>query len=191
MRRAGVLTEAGKPANAVDYTRLALRGDELTPQLRALTHRQAATAQATMGDAAACEVSVGSALGAIANAKDDDGTGLTAYCSPAYVAMEAGTSLAKVGRIGPAVDLISKAVETWPDGQQRDKGLCLARLAEARVTADDVPGACDTALQAARVYSMAPSARTAATLRGVRNRLHRHRRVPEVRDLNEQLADVI
>jgi hypothetical protein len=83
------------------------------------------------------------------------------------------------------------AAENWPDGQQRDKGLCLARLADLQSSIGDVSAACAIAREAADLYSVAPSARTAQSLRSLRNRLHTHRRSPEVASLRARLADVV
>jgi transcriptional regulator with XRE-family HTH domain len=191
MRRAGILADVGDGRASLGFAGLALRVTRHTPpRLLALINRQVAGAYAVIGDESRCRSAVESALSAVTET-DDELADLTGYCSPAYIAMESAVSLAKLGCLKNADDLMTRAVATWPDGQQRDKGLCLARLAEIRIADGDVAGACEAATDAATIYVTAPSARTARALRATRNRLHPHRRAPEAAQLRTRLAAVV
>jgi hypothetical protein len=73
-------------------------------------------------------------------------------------------------------------------GQQRDRGLCLSRLAAAQALAGHVDQAAAVGVEAARVVQVAPSARALAELRLLRVGLAPHRSLGVVSDLNEALA---
>ena len=90
-----------------------------------------------------------------------------------------------------AVQLFSNALERWPAGQDRDRGLCLARLAHAYLDADEPEAACATARQAVASLDAARSARTEGTLRRLRGRLLPYRRHPDVLELREELAQAV
>jgi hypothetical protein len=107
------------------------------------------------------------------------------------MAMEGGQALLTAGDPLAAVRLLSTALEQWPAGQDRDRGLCLARLAHAYVDADEPETACTTARQAVASLEAARSARTEGTLRRLRGRLLIFRRRPEVQELREELAQAV
>lgn len=99
--------------------------------------------------------------------------------------------LAVLGALDLAGDHLAQAVADWPAGQQRDKGLCTARLADVHAAAGAVEAAIAAAEDAAELLAVAPSARTAQTLRTTRNRLYVHRRLPAVQQLSVKLRDVV
>ena len=83
--------------------------------------------------------------------------------------------------------MLEAAATRWPLAE-RDKGLCLARLANAYVAAREPDKACAAASEALAVMAVASSQRTAGTLRELRGRLVPYRRRPDVMDLRAELA---
>ena len=115
----------------------------------------------------------------------------TTYCTVPYLAMEGGQALLVAGDAAAAVQLLSTAAQQWPGGQDRDRGLCLARLAHAYIDADEPEAACSIARQALASLDAARSARTEGTLRRLRGRLLTFRRRPDVTDLRDELARAV
>jgi transcriptional regulator with XRE-family HTH domain len=190
MRRSAVALEAGDIDTATGFASLAVHAEDVPRRVSALAWRQQAHVRAAAGDERGCREASDAAIEDVASA-EDPGPDMAAYCTPAYVQMEAGASLARLGDVPRAVEHYRNAVTLWDDGQRRDKGLCLARLADTHAAAGALAEACSTATQAVELTAASPSARTAAALRSTRNRLHRHRRVPEVADLYDRLATVV
>jgi len=63
---------------------------------------------------------------------------LTAYCTPAYVDMEAASCWSKLARFDSAVAIYERSLQSWPETLRRDQGLCLARLTNAQAGGEDV-----------------------------------------------------
>jgi transcriptional regulator with XRE-family HTH domain len=189
MRRSNIATEAGDGPTGLGLATAALRNaNQLTPGLRAVALRQVAHAHALAGDAAACAHAVEQAqLEANALGEDD---GITGYCTPAYVDMEAGNAWMHLDRPDRAVPLYQSGLHRWPAGQERDRGLCLSRLAAAHAEAGDVDQAAETGQRAAAVVRTAPSARAIAELRRTRLRLSPYRHCPDVAELEAVLTGV-
>ena len=191
MRRAGVLAELGRPADSLDYAELAARHrSKEAPRGIALAQRQLAMTHAWLGNKTECRRAADAAVAA-AHEPDDGSFSIASYCTQAFAHMEAGGSLALLGCYDLAVEHLKDALRKWAPGQKRDAGLCVARLADIHATAGHIERASLTAGQAVNLYAEAPSARTARTLRIVRNRLHPHRKHPVVRELTAKLADVL
>ena len=191
MRRSNVATESGRPVDGLHLAEAALRqrfGSD--PSLAALSLRQKASAHAMRGEVADCRAAVEQGTDAAA-AGITKPQSETAYCTVPYMAMEGGQALLVAGEPGEAVQLFSNALERWPAGQDRDRGLCLARLAHAYLDADEPEAACMTARQAVASLDAARSARTEGTLRRLRGRLLPYRRRPDVLELREELARAV
>jgi transcriptional regulator with XRE-family HTH domain len=191
MRRSNVATESGRPIDGLHLAEAALRqrlGSH--PRLTALSLRQKASAHAMRGEVADCRAAVDRGTEA-ASAGGTSSRAETAYCTVPYMAMEGGQALLTAGDPLAALRLLSTALEQWPAGQDRDRGLCLARLAHAYVDADEPEAACTTARQAVASLEAARSARTEGTLRRLRGRLLIFRRRPEVQELREELAQAV
>jgi transcriptional regulator with XRE-family HTH domain len=191
MRRSSVALDAGDVETAAGFASLSANpGTDVPPRVTALAWRQRAHVSAATSDERGCRAANEAAIEDVARAVAP-GPDMAAYCTPAYVQMEAGASLARLGDHAHAIDHYRSAVALWDDGQRRDKGLCLARLADTHAAAGDVDEACATAIEAIDVTAASPSARAAAALRSTRNRLHRHRRDPRVSELHARLAAVV
>jgi hypothetical protein len=115
----------------------------------------------------------------------------TAYCTVPYMAMEGGQAMLTAGDSTTAVQLLSTAVDQWPARQDRDRGLCLARLAHAYLDTREPEAACTVAHEAIASLAEARSARTERTLRRLRGRLLPFRNHPDVLELREVLATAV
>jgi hypothetical protein len=160
----------------------------LTPGLRAIALRQRAHAHALAGEPDDCARAIDDALSEVAVPAESDG--LTAYCTPSYVAMEAGDAWMRLGRPAKAVSTYEDGLRHWPPGYERDRGLCLSRLAVAYAESGQVEQAAITGRRAAAAVGAASSARSVAQLRRLRIRLSPHRSMPDVSDLERVLTGV-
>jgi len=95
------------------------------------------------------------------------------------------------GRLQDSIGLLTSALAEWPHGQHRDRGLCLARLANAYAVTGRTEESCETGKRALIAMREAPSARTATALRDLRGKLMPHRRQSDVVDLRELLARAV
>jgi ATP/maltotriose-dependent transcriptional regulator MalT len=171
MRRSNVATESGRATAGLHLAEAALRQRYPTDlRLTALSMRQKASAHAMRSEVDDCRAAVGQGTDAAAEGAANDADETT-YCTVPYMAMEGGQALLVAGDPGAAVQLLGAAVQQWPTGQDRDRGLCLARLAHAYVDINEPEAACSTARQAVASLQAARSARTEATLRRLRGRL--------------------
>ncbi|GAB7193405.1 hypothetical protein NUM3379_41150 [Kineococcus sp. NUM-3379] len=190
MRRSNIATEAGRADEGLHLAEAALRhSGSLAPEMRALALRQKAAAHALRHEGRECAEAVG--LGMEAAAATTGSFTLGSYCTVAYMGMEGGQAVAQLGRPEPAVRLLADAASAWPAGQERDKGLCLARLANAYAASREPEEACRVAGQAVAVLRAAPSARTSSALRELRGRLVPYRRRPDVMALRAELATAV
>ncbi|WP_369055620.1 hypothetical protein [Kineococcus terrestris] len=190
MRRSNIATEAGRADDGPHLAEAALRHSRsLAPEMRALALRQKAAAHALRQEGRECTEAVG--LGMEAAAATTGSFTLGSYCTVAYMGMEGGQAVAQLGRPEPAVRLLADAAAAWPAGQEQDKGLCLARLANAYAASREPGEACRVAGQAVAVLRAAPSARTSSSLRELRGRLVPYRRRPDVMALRAELATAV
>ena len=133
MRKSNIATESGKPGYGLGLANAALNAfDVLTPRIRAVSLRTRANAQALLSERRDFEESVDQALIQASEGTAQEAPDLAIYCTPPYVAMEAGMSWVRLGQPGSAVEAFDRSLAAWPSGRQtRDRGLCLARLATA------------------------------------------------------------
>lgn len=189
MRRSNVATDAGDAGAGLGLANAALRdADRLTPGLRAVALRQRAHAHALAGEPDDCARAIDETLSEVAEPPESDG--LTAYCTPSYVAMEAGDAWMHLDRPAHAIPIYEDGLRRWPSGFERDRGLCLSRLAVAYAVSGQVEQAAITGRQAAAAVGAASSARSVAQLRRLRIRLAPHRSMPDVAELDRVLAGV-
>lgn len=189
VRRAAIAGEADHVQDALDLADMAhRRAAGLPGATRALAGRQLALAAARTGDAPGTAKAIDQAMSAVREPTPTDHPGH--YCTEAYVHMEAAQALRVLDRPEDAIEHLSAALDLWPGHQERDKALCLARFADTLAGLGAVDGACTAAAASLDGYATAPSARTARTLRRVRNRLSVHRRDPAVQPLLHRLAAV-
>ena len=192
MRRSNIATESGRPTDGLHLAEAAMRQRyNLDPRMTALSLRQKASAHALLGEITDCRTAVDRGTAAASAGAAVEQNQATTYCTMAYMAMEGGHAMLLAGDTNAAVQLLSSAINQWPTGQDRDRGLCLARLAHAYVEAREPEAACEIGHQAVASLTTARSARTEGSLRRLRGRLHPYRTRPDVMDLREVLAQAV
>ncbi len=110
------------------------------------------------------------------------------YCTPAYVAMEAGASWAVLGHARTALPILEKSRAEWLDHSQvRDYALCVSRLAAAYAAAGEVDQACAAAEEVLALIQGLGSRRVAGQVEMVYRTLGRWRQDPAVASLRGRL----
>ncbi|MFJ3813928.1 hypothetical protein [Streptomyces sp. NPDC090056] len=184
-RRANIATETGHAGHGAGLALAALRyASELSPRVHAVVLRQLAVSKASLGEAAESERAIEQALAAADRGDDGD---MAFYCTVPYVEMEAANCEVHLRRADKAVVTYERSLRHWPAVQERDRGLCLARLATASAVLEDVEGAYQAAEQALGIARRTGSARILNELYRLQPRLARWRRLVEVSELNRQL----
>ncbi len=142
-----IATEAGNSAQGVGIANSALEyKDALTPRLRAAVLRQRSYSNAISGEVLAAARDSDEAITEAVAGEQQDEEDRAPYCTPAYVAMEAGASWAVLGHARTALPILEKSRSEWLDHSQvRDYALCVSRLAAAYAAAGKVEQACAAA----------------------------------------------
>lgn len=84
--------------------------------------RQQANAHALLSERAEFEKAVDLALIEAATGGGEEADDLAAYCTPSYVAMEAGMSWTRLGHPEEAVKVCEDSLVRWPEGQETRPG---------------------------------------------------------------------
>jgi len=191
MRKASIAADRKDHGRSVSLAVAAERTAALeSPHLHAVALRQVAISHALSGDASESERAVDRALATIAGASPA-GSGHLAYCTSAYVLMEAGVAAARLRQYDVAVERLVQALIEWPDGFERDRGLCLARAALVEAARGNIDASCELGKHAIQVVVAAESARTRGVLRSLDRRLAAHATatvVKEFRSYSGQLG---
>jgi hypothetical protein len=193
MRKSNIASDEGDVGRATCLAAAALESrHRFSPRHRAVVLRQQAITHALADDRAACERKLNQAAdeAAAGAALHPDVPDLASYCSPAYVAMEAGYCWSRLGHPANAVGALEAGLASWPAELERDRGLALARLGLAYVLSHDPLQACVYGREAARVASLTASARTAKELRTLSLELRPWRRLDEVAELQRVVSAV-
>ena len=193
MRKAMIATEAGNPAQGLGIANSALAyKDALTPRLRAVILRQRSYSHAVLGEViASAKDSDEAVIEAIAGIQQDE-EDRAPYCSPDYVAMEAGASWLLLGHPRSAIPILEKGHSEWLDNSQmRDYVLCVSRLAAAYAAAGELEQACAAAEEAMALAHGLGSRRVAGQIDLVHRRLGRWRQDPAVASLRRSLKVLV
>jgi transcriptional regulator with XRE-family HTH domain len=186
MRKADIAADLDNPNRVIGLVQAALREPQhVAPRGRALVLRLQGRAYAQLGNAGECARALDAAHEQVT--RDAEPDGLTDYCTPAYIGMEAANSWSKLGRFDAAVSTFERSLQAWPEGLRRDRGLCLARLSYAHAGREDIERACATGREAVDVVRAAPSSRALGELQRLRVRLAPWRRNAEVSDLGDRI----
>ena len=189
MRKSNVASDAGDGRRAPRFANAALaHGASLSPHLRAVTLRQQANAFALLGQRDDAERAVDAALSAVDRVPQPPGTDLAFYSGTEYVEMEAATCWAKLGRPEKAVARYRRGLLTWPANLQRDRGLCMARLATAHASAGDIDSLLAAAPDAVALARQTSSCRTKRELQRLGRQLKPMRRDPTIPQLIDEVA---
>jgi len=186
MRKADIAADLDSPDRVIGLAQAALRHSEkISPRGKALVLRLQGRAYARLGNAGECSRALETAYLEVMRTTEPDG--LTDYCTPGYIDMEAANSLTRLGRFGEAIAKYERSLLSWPDALRRDQGLCLARLGYTYAANEDVRQACVTGRQAVDVVRSAPSSRALSELQRLRVRLAPWRRDGEVSELGNRI----
>ncbi|QGV78533.1 helix-turn-helix domain-containing protein [Streptomyces ficellus] len=189
-RRSNIAAEAGQAGYAIGLANAALKQARKLPnQVQAVALRARANSHALLGQADDCARALDEAR-AIADKGEGDSDGLAGYCSVAYVEMEAANCAIQLQRPHEAVETLETSLTHWPAEQQRDRGLCLARLATAYAQLEDVEGAYNAASQAVAIAQTTGSARILAELGRLQSHLTPWGKLVEIAELNRLLGSM-
>ena len=189
MRKSSIATEAGNPAQGLGIVNFALNSaDGLTPRLRAVILRQRAHAHAALREVAEterdCDKAIAEAIAGVSQGEEDRAP----YCSPTYVAMEAGQSIVVAGRPETALQVLAKSRSEWSDHSQvRDYALCVSRLATAYAAAGEPERACATAEEAISLAGGLGSRRVIDQLDSLSGLLGKWRGHPDITGMQDKL----
>jgi hypothetical protein len=188
MRRSNIATDDNDPALAAALADSALstHATQLPSKIRAVLLRQKANAYAGLGQADEFAAAIGEAFDNAHPAPD--GSDLADYCTPGYVAMEAGSCWLDLGHPQRALEAFSQVDTQWDPALRRDHGLALAKRAAAHAGAGDVHTACTTAQDAIAIAAVTRSARTIKELQKVRTLLTQWPRDPHVDTVRRSIA---
>ena len=190
-RRSNIATEAGRPGNGLGFANAALsRGRDLPPSIQAVALRQLANAHALLGEAEECAQALDRARELAARADPADPTDIASYCSVPYVDMEAANCAVLLRRPDDAVQTFRASLAQWPDGQERDQGLCFARLASASAILGDVESAAEYGHAALAVALDTGSARVLKELYQLESHLTPWRKLVEIAELGKTLDEL-
>jgi len=193
MRRSNIATDMDDPGSAIGLAEAALRHpDRLTPGLRAVALRQHAHAAALWNDRDDCVRAIDEATAELTAADPArEESDLATYCTPAYIAMETASCWVHLGKPDQAIPIYERSLTDWPDGLERDRGLCLSRLAVAHAIAGNQAETIRVAARASTAVRAAHSARAAKQLQAVRATLAAHSSAKVVADVDQVLAGLI
>ena len=193
MRKALIATEAGNPAQGLGIANSALKyKDALTPRLRAVILRQRSYSNAALGEVMASARDSDAAVTEAVAGEQQGEADRAPYCTPAYVAMEAGASWVLLGHARTALPILEKSHAEWLDHSQvRDYALCVARLATAYADAGDLEQAYTAATEAMALAQGLGSRRVAGQIELVHRRLGRWRQEPAVASLRGSLKVLV
>ncbi|WUD73794.1 helix-turn-helix transcriptional regulator [Streptomyces sp. NBC_00510] len=187
-RRSNIAGEAGQAGYAMGLANGALReGRRLPRKIRAVALRASAYAHAQLGHADESARALDDAR-TLADAAAGEGSDLAPYCSVSYIDMEAANCALQLGHPEDAVQTLEQSLTRWPAEQQRDRGLCLARLATAYAQMEDVEAAYNAASQAVSIAQTTGSARILAELGRLQGYLTPWSKLVEIAELNRTLG---
>ncbi len=182
-RRSNIAAEAGQAGYAIGLANAALKQAQKLPhQVHAVALRARANSFALLGEADDSARALDEAR-TLADLGGDE-EGLAPYCSVAYIDMEAASCAIQLRRPQEAVKTLEQSLTHWPAEQQRDRGLCLARLATAYAQLGDVEGAYNAGSQAVSIAQATGSARILAELGRLQSHLAPWRKLVEIAELN-------
>jgi tetratricopeptide (TPR) repeat protein/transcriptional regulator with XRE-family HTH domain len=185
-RRSNIATEIGHAGHGVGLANAALRyARDLSPRVHATVLRQLANSSALVDQHG--EASRAIDLARATAAEGDDSDPVAGYCSISYIEMEAANCYVRMGRFEQAVQTYQTSLTQWPAVQERDRGLCLARLASARAILEDIEGAYEAARESLEIAERTGSARIQQELLSLQSRISRWGKLVEIAELNRAL----
>lgn len=164
MRRSNIATDAKRPKLALKLADAALdKATQLPPRYCAVALRQRAHAFAQLNQPDDCAEALERAF-KFAERSVDSEKDLAQYCTPEYVEMEAAHRWIELGQANKAIGTLQHSLAGWKPEFRRDLGLCLARLAIAHASIDQIENALIVADRSLEIARDTKSFRTKAQL---------------------------
>ena len=164
MRRSNIATDAKRPELALTLVDGALsKATHLPPRYRAVALRQRAHVFAQLGRPDDCASTLELAF-KFAERSADSEKDLAQYCTLEYVEMEAAHCWVELGQADKAIGTLQHSLAGWKPEFRRDLGLCLARLAVAYVSSDQIENALIVADRSLEIVRDTKSFRTEGQL---------------------------
>ncbi|MBV8993225.1 MAG: hypothetical protein JO287_05890 [Pseudonocardiales bacterium] len=160
MRRSNIATDAKRSELALKIVDTALdKATHLPARNRAVALRQRAHAFAQLGQQNECSSSLDQAF-KLAEQDVDSEKNIAQYCTPEYVEMEAAHCWIELGQPEKAIGTLQHSLSAWKPEFRRDLGLCLARLAVAHASSEQVENALIVAERSLEIVQDTKSFRT-------------------------------
>ncbi|MFF4221936.1 hypothetical protein ACFYZH_03605 [Streptomyces abikoensis] len=180
-RKSNQATARASAGTAVGLARAAQRLPSLTPRLTALAAQQEAQAYALQQNPRAALAKFDEARSLVAEAEAVDEASVdTSYCTPTYIEIQRANCWIDLGQPQRAVELFQDQLAALPPMYRNDRGVYLARLARAHVTAGDLEQGAEAATKALAIVTHTGSGRTFAELSTVARAIEGQKTVPAV-----------
>lgn len=163
-----------------------------TPRMTAMLAARSARALSKVGDRRACSAKLHQAHHAIDQGPRPDDPDTLYWVTRGEVEMIAGSSALDLGDPAEAIRRFDAALNADYCGDEqypRTHAIYMARAAEAYLALHDLDGALTKATHAVRCMRGVDSARSAATLAGMRSKLKKHNGSAAVRDFLERTSE--
>lgn len=159
-----------------------------TPKVEALLLERLAFAHAVVGDAPQADTALERAREALSREDDRPEPDWVFWVDESETDIMAGRCWTELRRPLRAVPVLESVLAGFSDTNGRDKALYLTWLADSYVQAREVEQAADTLVRAHDLAAGVASARPSARITAVARKLARHRSVPKVATVLDQLA---
>ncbi|MFC4016275.1 tetratricopeptide repeat protein [Nonomuraea purpurea] len=178
---------AGDPRDAVALVEAAQvqTKNKATARFRAMLATRAARSHSKAGDRRACARALHQARDLLSAGPHDDDPPYLYWVDLGEIEMIAGSSALQLGDPREAIRRFDAAIDAnyaGDDQYPRTHAIYLARAADAHLALRDLDQAVAVAEHAVRCLGGVDSARSSATLEGLRDNLAEHRHVPVIRD---------
>jgi tetratricopeptide (TPR) repeat protein len=184
--------EADRSDEALALARAAREGAKDAPArvIAMLTVREART-HATRGEERECERLLSVAERAMSHADDDVSPPWAEYFDQAEYCAQVAACYLLLRRYQPSDRWLRRTLRLQPDERSRDRATYFIWRADSLLHLGDVEQACALLSQAIPDIASARSHRNQKRLTDLHNRLNKHRRLPAVQTLNDQLRPLI
>ena len=190
MRRSNIATDAKRPELALRFVGAALdKATHLPPRYRAVALRQRAHVFVQLGQPDDCARTLELAF-TFAERSVDSEKDLAQYCTLEYVEMEAAHCWVELGQADKAIGTLQHSLAGWKPEFRRDLGLCLARLAIAHVSSDQIENALIVADRSLEIVRDTKSFRTEGQLARIPGMLIARGAVDEARRFDRRIRSL-
>lgn len=181
-----------RTTEALSLARTALDGaHNAPPRVQAMLMVRVARTHATRGETSDCERYLASAETSMGRADEAETPPWAAYFDRAEFSAQVAACYLVLRRHRATDHWLGQSLQLQPNERSRDRATYLMWRAESSLELGDVEQACDLVEQAVPDLATARSARNRKRLDDLHGKLLRHRSVPAVQELDEQVRDLI